>query len=115
VPIFAGELAELDGPLARVVRESPPNRAHAPHNSARARPHVPRCSTEVTRMKLRLYFPLIGYVVPTVIIGYGFVIPRAASPVSTSSRLGSERPFWSVRYVRPGRCCRRAPPARARA
>jgi hypothetical protein len=28
-------------------------------------------------MHLRLYLPLIGYVVPTVVIGYGFVIPRS--------------------------------------
>jgi ABC-type Fe3+ transport system permease subunit len=26
---------------------------------------------------LRLYLPLVGFVVPTVVIGYGFVIPRS--------------------------------------
>ena len=28
-------------------------------------------------MPLRLFWPLVGFVVPTVIIGYGFVIPRS--------------------------------------
>ena len=28
-------------------------------------------------MKLRYLYPLVGFVVPTVIIGYGFVIPRS--------------------------------------
>jgi len=28
-------------------------------------------------MKLRLFLPLVGFVVPTVVIGYGFVIPRS--------------------------------------
>ena len=28
-------------------------------------------------MKLRLLWPLVGFVVPTVVIGYGFVIPRS--------------------------------------
>jgi hypothetical protein len=28
-------------------------------------------------MKLRHYFPLIGFIVPTVLIGYGVVIPRS--------------------------------------
>ncbi|MEO8601091.1 MAG: hypothetical protein ABI629_00805 [bacterium] len=28
-------------------------------------------------MRLRYYLPLVGFVVPTVIIGYGFVIPRS--------------------------------------
>ena len=28
-------------------------------------------------MKLRHFYPLIGFVVPTVVIGYGFVIPRS--------------------------------------
>jgi hypothetical protein len=28
-------------------------------------------------MKLRLVLPLVGFVVPTVAIGYGFVIPRS--------------------------------------
>jgi hypothetical protein len=28
-------------------------------------------------MALRLLYPLIGFVVPTVVIGYGFVIPRS--------------------------------------
>jgi len=28
-------------------------------------------------MDLRLYLPLIGFVVPSVVIGYGFVIPRS--------------------------------------
>ncbi len=28
-------------------------------------------------MKLRLVWPLVGFVVPTVVIGYGFVIPRS--------------------------------------
>jgi hypothetical protein len=28
-------------------------------------------------MKLRMFWPLVGFVVPTVIIGYGFVIPRS--------------------------------------
>jgi hypothetical protein len=28
-------------------------------------------------MNLRLLLPLLGFVVPTVIIGYGFVIPRS--------------------------------------
>jgi ABC-type Fe3+ transport system permease subunit len=27
------------------------------------------------RLSLRLLLPLLGYVVPTVVIGYGFVIP----------------------------------------
>ncbi len=29
-------------------------------------------------MKMRLFWPLVGFVVPTVVIGYGFVIPRSA-------------------------------------
>lgn len=29
------------------------------------------------RLTLRLLLPLLGYVVPTVVIGYGFVIPRS--------------------------------------
>jgi len=28
-------------------------------------------------MKSRYYFPLVGFVVPTIVIGYGFVIPRS--------------------------------------
>jgi hypothetical protein len=28
-------------------------------------------------MKLRHFYPLLGYVAPTVIIGYGVVIPRS--------------------------------------
>jgi hypothetical protein len=28
-------------------------------------------------MKLRYFYPLVGFVVPTVVIGYGFVIPRS--------------------------------------
>ncbi len=28
-------------------------------------------------MKLRHFYPLLGYVVPTVVIGYGVVIPRS--------------------------------------
>ena len=28
-------------------------------------------------MKTRYFLPLLGFVVPTVIIGYGFVIPRS--------------------------------------
>jgi ABC-type Fe3+ transport system permease subunit len=28
-------------------------------------------------LTLRLALPLLGYVVPTVVIGYGFVIPRS--------------------------------------
>ena len=28
-------------------------------------------------MKLRHFYPLIGFVVPTVVIGYGIVIPRS--------------------------------------
>lgn len=28
-------------------------------------------------MKLRYFYPLAGFVVPTVIIGYGIVIPRS--------------------------------------
>jgi len=28
-------------------------------------------------MKARHYMPLVGFVVPTVVIGYGFVIPRS--------------------------------------
>jgi len=28
-------------------------------------------------MNIRHYVPLVGFVVPTVIIGYGFVIPRS--------------------------------------
>ena len=28
-------------------------------------------------MKLRYYIPLVGFVVPTVVIGYGVVIPRS--------------------------------------
>jgi ABC-type Fe3+ transport system permease subunit len=28
-------------------------------------------------MVLRLLWPLVGFVVPTVVIGYGFVIPRS--------------------------------------
>ena len=28
-------------------------------------------------MSLRHYMPLVGFVVPTVVIGYGFVIPRS--------------------------------------
>lgn len=28
-------------------------------------------------MTLRHYLPLVGFVVPTVVIGYGFVIPRS--------------------------------------
>ena len=28
-------------------------------------------------MKSRYYLPLVGFVVPTLVIGYGFVIPRS--------------------------------------
>jgi len=28
-------------------------------------------------MRLRHFYPLLGYVVPTVVIGYGVVIPRS--------------------------------------
>ena len=28
-------------------------------------------------MKLRYFFPLIGFVVPTVAVGYGYVIPHS--------------------------------------
>jgi ABC-type Fe3+ transport system permease subunit len=30
-----------------------------------------------TPQTLRAYLPLVGFVVPTVVIGYGFVIPRS--------------------------------------
>ena len=33
---------------------------------------------EDAAMNLRLLWPLVGFVVPTVIIGYGFVIPRSS-------------------------------------
>jgi ABC-type Fe3+ transport system permease subunit len=29
------------------------------------------------RLTVRLVLPLLGYVIPTVVIGYGFVIPRS--------------------------------------
>jgi hypothetical protein len=29
-------------------------------------------------MKVKYFLPLIGFVVPTIIIGYGFVIPNSA-------------------------------------
>ena len=28
-------------------------------------------------MKLRYFYPLIGFVIPTIVIGYGIVIPRS--------------------------------------
>ena len=28
-------------------------------------------------MKLRYFYPLVGFVIPTVVIGYGIVIPRS--------------------------------------
>lgn len=28
-------------------------------------------------MKLRYFYPLVGFVVPTLAIGYGFVVPRS--------------------------------------
>ena len=28
-------------------------------------------------MKLRLFLPLLGFLIPTLVIGYGFVIPRS--------------------------------------
>jgi hypothetical protein len=28
-------------------------------------------------MKARHYVPLVGFVIPTIVIGYGFVIPRS--------------------------------------
>ena len=28
-------------------------------------------------MKLSYFYPLVGFVIPTVVIGYGFVIPRS--------------------------------------
>jgi len=28
-------------------------------------------------MKLRYFYPLLGFVIPTVLIGYGIVIPRS--------------------------------------
>ena len=28
-------------------------------------------------MKLRYFYPLLGFVIPTVVIGYGIVIPRS--------------------------------------
>lgn len=42
----------------------------------------PRTSAHDDRGRLRLsdIVPLLGYVIPTVIIGYGFVIPR--SPIA---------------------------------
>jgi hypothetical protein len=33
---------------------------------------------EAAAMNLRLLWPLVGFVVPTVVIGYGFVIPRSS-------------------------------------
>ena len=35
----------------------------------------PRCGP--VRMNLRHFHPLVGFVVPTVVIGYGIVIPRS--------------------------------------
>jgi len=37
-------------------------------------------------MKIRYVFPLIGFVITTTLIGFGFVFREAASPASTISR-----------------------------
>jgi hypothetical protein len=48
-------------PLASPERRPDPDASRAAH----------------ARSTWRLYVPLIGFVVPTVVIGYGFVIPRS--------------------------------------
>jgi len=42
-------------------------------------------------MKLRYLLPLVGFVVPTVVIGYGIVIPRSCIAGSTISPSASPR------------------------
>ena len=32
---------------------------------------------ETTPMRARHFYPLLGFILPTVLIGYGFVIPRS--------------------------------------
>jgi hypothetical protein len=39
-------------------------------------------------MKLSLAWPLIGFVVPTLVIGYGFVIPRSCIAGINESTIG---------------------------
>ncbi len=36
---------------------------------------TPRCRLD--RMRLRHFYPLLGFLGPTILIGYGFVIPRS--------------------------------------
>jgi hypothetical protein len=33
--------------------------------------------TEPARARLKHFFPLVGFLVPSIAIGYGFVLPRA--------------------------------------
>ena len=40
-------------------------------------------------MNIRHYLPLVGFVVPTVIIGYGFVIPRSCIAGVNELTIGS--------------------------
>jgi hypothetical protein len=56
-------------------------------------------------MKLRYFYPLVGFVLPTLAIGYGLVIPRSCIRGSITSPLGLPLPC-SVRASRTGSVCK---------
>jgi hypothetical protein len=46
---------------------------------------LPQSGVRCTRIQVRDIVPLVGFVVPTVVIGYGFVIPK--SPIAGVNEL----------------------------
>jgi hypothetical protein len=64
----------------RVSREPLPARHSVLRFQGRLRVRIHRHMPLRHLMKLRHLWPLVGFVVPTVVIGYGFVIPR--SPIA---------------------------------
>lgn len=64
-------------------------------------------------MNTRHYLPLVGFVVPTVIIGYGFVIPRSCIAGVNELTIGFASSIVGacVTYVLGVRSCLKARPA----
>jgi hypothetical protein len=58
-------------------------------------------------MNVRRYLPLAGFVVPTVIIGYGFVIPRSCIAGVNELTIGFATSIVGACVRASARTCRR--------
>jgi ABC-type Fe3+ transport system permease subunit len=67
----------------------------------------PVCSLDRRCMRVKHFYPLMAFLIPTIVIGYGFVIPR--SPIAginqftigfASALLGATVAYWQgVRFA----------------